>query len=116
MPVAKEVRYAPNLAMNPIQVVLVVLLVAAVGAAVTFFRRMTALEETVRAEGHTVEEKRKELSAAKIDAAEHKEQLEQLKNQLQETKNQLAQNKNSQAANNQGSGRTKQNADDETTQ
>lgn len=116
MPVAKEVRYAPKLAMNPIQVVLVVLLVAAIGAAVTFFRRMTALEETVRTEGHTVEEKRKELSAAKIEAAEHKEQLEQLKKQLQETKNKLADKKKSQAANSQGGGSKKQKAAEDSSQ
>lgn len=116
MPVAKEVRYAPKLAMNPIQVVLVVLLVAAIGAAVTFFRRMTALEETVRADSHTVEEKRKELSAAKIEAAEHKEQLEQLKKQLQETKNKLADKKKSQAANNQSGGSKKQKVADESSQ
>lgn len=108
MPVPREVRYAPNLPMDPIQVVLVVLLVAAAGAAVTFFRRMTALEETVRAEGHTVEEKRKELSTTKQELSEQKDQVEQLRKQLQETKAKLADKKKSQAANAQTGGSKKQ--------
>lgn len=75
--------------MSELQPLLLVLLAAAIGAAALFWRKIAALEASLRTERQALEGKRSEIDKVKQDSRQRLEELEATKRQLADTRSKL---------------------------